>query len=465
MKFSLLFILFSLSYCTTFSQVATIDVKLSKRTAFNSELFMTTMITTTDDNNVYCFFPKARNPTHYRLEIMDSNLKKVKSVESINLGYRGGLRNLFVKEEVVYKSSIFKTGINKHKFVLHKTTLENPTETDYCLLEFHREDLLASSQDGDNYYVVSLTDKNELKIYTIDLETLKSTTKTFQLGAGIYNKIFESINNAVDIVQIDKGGYSDLQNASCKSKSYFQNGKYILTVQSETKDIIQSVDLQSDKLSGVEIKGILGERSSVLVGDKYYVSEFRKKEITLKAFDINTGKLLKEAFRLKKDETGFRSTDVYENGEKRNVESFLKLQKSARKQVSSFGLMAETVGTNTVLILGLPIYTYHVDSYIAGDGKTTVGLVNNDKSDYKHERLKPMYEKQVVFESWLDKDGNSVSYEADATLKASYHKIYEVIQKYNLDKHFSHLTVFKINDVWYLGCYNQKEKQYSIFEI
>lgn len=459
MKYSITFILICLGHILSFSQVKTIEIELQKR------IEQPTLIATSN-NNLYCFFSKKRSESIYSLEIFNNQFEKVQSIDSVDLGQRGQIRNFFIQNNNIYKSALFRPSIKKHQFVLFKTMLDTPKKNDYCLIELKKEQFLASDNDENNCYVASLNNDDILKIYTIELKTLQFTEKEFPLGEGTYNYIYNSTTAVIDPVQIKHDKYSDFQAALSPVKSYFQDSNYILSIQGTTRDVLAIVDLKIGSLNGVNISGIVGNHSSTLLGDRYYVSELGKNSLSLKIFELNTGNLLKEVQIQRNDEnSGFQSTSVFNNTKKKSIEDFLSQQRKSNSKKGSFAVLAEkNIGQSTILTFGIVIYDSELVSFTTADGKE-VSYKRSKKPDYEQNRAKSVYSEQFTFESWIKSDGNIIPYQADADLKSTYHKIYTLIQEYGKKRGVSQLTTFKFNEQWFLSYYDEKERKYFILEV
>lgn len=47
----------------------------------------------------------------------------------------------------------------------------------------------------------------------------------------------------------------------------------------------------------------------------------------------------------------------------------------------------------------------------------------------------------------------------------SYRATFTLIQKYNEERHISHLMTFRFNDIWYFNYYDEKEQKYLILKV
>lgn len=451
-------------YSVAFGQVAIIDINLDKK--FMGNASKTYFTQSEDGQTLYGFFSKMKKGNvNYEMYAFDQEFKQIQHIETIDIGPDCNLRDIYLLDNniITARGNQGFQSYGMASFYIYKTPISNPENPTYIGIEFEKkEQLMAANEFEDKYYVITLNKKGIIKIYTIDITTLKYTEKEIE---GDYKKIYafrnSPLESSIGFTQIDDDKYYDLQAVSSKIKSYFDGSLFYLETFSDNFNSLRTIDLKTGKVSQTKFEKLYLNRTSVLYQGKYYVSEADYYNVTLKIFDAKTGENLNTYYCDKSHEIiSFQSTKIIDRGEPiEKTKSLIKKLGKTHKYHKSYGLIPEKIDSMVVLMIGMPYYNASAGTGYTTANGTYMTTTQSEMFNYKYGRVKPTYYDALSFEMWINPNGTIVPFDKNATFKSNYQKIFKLIKDSTNQSHLTPLSTFLFNNKWYFSYYDKNNKK------
>ena len=400
------------------------------------------------------FFQKGEQITRYELQVFDKTFKLINKVDNINLGVDGVNRDIFVKDNYLFR------GVSrKNKFYFYKISIDKSEIMKSRPISLKGQKLLATKYIDGKYYVITINRSRELVRHVFDINTLELETKKNHSNKFIYEKLSYLINKD-NLAQINEQ-YTSLHAASCKMKSYFQNGNFILTYQTASDNFAEIINLKDNSYKKTIFSNLSENRTSVVLDGKFYVAELTKKSLTLKTFELNTGKSVSVICATRKNGlTKINSTKLSAG----SFDGFLNRHSFTKKDYSSFGMIANKSNDQTILTIGIPSYHTYYEQVPMQNGMTAL-VESTYKTKYRYDDIRLTYDESTFFEAWINAKGEIIPYQEEYDYQSRYFAVYRFLNVFNIRDRFSDFTLFDIDSSTYLGCYDNKLKQYNIYKI
>lgn len=470
MRLLIVFIFLVFSYSLTFGQTTILDINLDKKLMGNDPK---TCFTSSEDGQIlYGFFSKTeKGDSNYEMYAFDKNLKQIQYIETINIGPNRNLRDIYLLDNniITARGNQGYYSYELADFYVYKTPISDPENPKYVGLEFgKKEQLLAANELGDKYYVITLNKEGIIKIYTVDVVTLKYTQKEIE---GNYKTIYtfgnSPLESSIGFTQIDNDKYYDLQAVASKVKSYFDGHYFYLETFRRGYNLLRKIDLRTGEISETKFENLYQNRTSVLYQDKYYVSEADGFKITLKIFDAKNGQRLNTYFCDKSDEIiSFQSTKIIDRGEPiKKTKSLIKKLSKTINYSKSYGLIPEEVDSTVILTIGMPYYNKSLGAgYMTASG-TYMSTTQSEMFNYQYGELTSSYYDALSFETWINPDGTIIPYDNNAVFISNYEAIFRMTKKCFGQGYLTPLSAFLFNDKWYFCFYDRNNKKCVIENV